>query len=470
MFTISALGLTAFVLCYLLTPLCRDLALRFHLVDKPDNVRKLHETPIPRLGGVAIAIAYAGSLATAFLLTPANEKIYVRHHEILLALIPATAIIFVTGLLDDLVDLRPWQKLTGQLAGAGVAIGLGRHFAPHDLVLTAQHSILASPWLNYPLSIIWLLGCSNAVNLIDGLDGLATGVGILATVTTMVAGLLSGNVGLVLATAPLVGCLLAFLRYNFNPASIYLGDSGSLTIGFMLGCLGLVWGQRSGTLLGMAAPMMALALPLMDVGLAICRRCLRRVPIMSGDRSHIHHIMLARGFRTKDTAIILYGVCALAASLALMQSFSGLYLHIPVILIFVFLTWVGVRSLNYIEFNAVRRVLSGKNIMGRLKEEIYLTDLDRSLAQARTIQRSWTVVCKACEELHVATVHMHIGSEHFETVFPHSGAGQEWKITVPLGEDGQLTLSHFGTQKPSKLMMPVLDRLQNALGGPLGQD
>ncbi|MBB6143670.1 UDP-GlcNAc:undecaprenyl-phosphate GlcNAc-1-phosphate transferase [Silvibacterium bohemicum] len=464
MYTI--LGITAFVLCLILTPLCRDLALRFDIVDRPDSKRKLHETPIPRIGGVAIMLAYSIALVSVYLLTPPSQRIYIRHHELFLALAPATAIIFLTGLLDDLIDLKPWQKLAGQALGAVVAVGLGSRTSPHELSLAAHQSILASPWLNLPLSVVWLLGCSNAVNLIDGLDGLASGIGLLATLTTLVAGILSGNVGLVLATIPLAGCLLGFLRYNFHPASIYLGDCGSLTIGFLLGCFGLVWGQRSGTLLGMAAPMMALALPLIDVGLAICRRYLRRVPIFAGDRGHIHHIMLARGFRTKDTALILYGVCAIAASLALMQSFSGLYLHIPVIILFVFLTWIGVRSLNYIEFGAARRVFSKQHILGTLQEEIYLKDLDRSLAQARTIENSWVVVCKACKEMQIATVQMQIRNTNFETVIDSRGGPQQWKITVSLGEDGHLTLSRFGDGKPPKLMIPVLDRLQNALAAP----
>jgi UDP-GlcNAc:undecaprenyl-phosphate GlcNAc-1-phosphate transferase len=313
------------------------------------------------------------------------------------------------------------------------------------------------------LSIVWLIGCSNAVNLIDGMDGLAAGVSLLATITTLVAGLLSHNIGLVIATVPLAGCLLGFLRYNFSPASIFLGDSGSLTIGFMLGCFGLVWGQRHGTMLGMAAPMMALALPLIDVGLAICRRFLRSVPIFEGDRGHIHHMMLARGLKPRDTALILYGVCAIAASLALMQSFSGLYLHIPVIIVFVALAWLGVRSLNYIEFGAARRVFSGRHIIRTVREEIFLHDLDRALAQAATLEGSWQVVCSTCADLRVAAVQMFFRGEAFEKVLIRGDGEKLWKITVPLGKTGSLTLSRIGDGAPPSLMLPVVDRIQESL-------
>ena len=161
---------------------------------------------------------------------------------------------------------------------------------------------MISPWLSLPLTLLWLVGCANAFNLIDGIDGLATGAGLFATVTILIGALLSNNVPLALATVPLAGALLGFLRYNFNPASIFLGDSGSLTIGFLLGCYGVLWSQKGATMLGMTAPLMALAVPLLDTGLAVARRFLRHQPIMSGDAAHIHHRLLARGLTPKDCA------------------------------------------------------------------------------------------------------------------------------------------------------------------------
>src|SRR4029079_2155009 len=136
----------------------------------------------------------------------------------------------------------------------------------------------APAWLSLPLTIAWLVLCANAFNLIDGVDGLAAGMGLFATSTMLVAAVLGDHVALALATAPLLGALVAFLRYNFNPASIFLGDSGSLTIGFLLGCCGALWSQKSATILGMVAPMMALAVPLLDAVMAVVRRFLRYEP------------------------------------------------------------------------------------------------------------------------------------------------------------------------------------------------
>src|SRR5439155_4205751 len=142
-------------------------------------------------------------------------------------------------------------------------------------------------WWSLPVTLFWLVLCTNAFNLIDGVDGLAAGLGLFATLTMLVAALAQNNVALAVATAPLAGCLLGFLRYNFNPASVFLGDSGSLLIGFLLGCYGVIWSQKSVTMLGMAAPAMVLAFPLLEVALSVARRFLHNEPIFAGDRGHI---------------------------------------------------------------------------------------------------------------------------------------------------------------------------------------
>ncbi|WP_213803604.1 MraY family glycosyltransferase [Granulicella sp. dw_53] len=460
--TILALGVTAFILCFILTPLCRDLSLRLNLVDHPDTERKFHKKPIPRVGGVPIVLAYSGALILVFVFTPATQRVYIRHHEILWALLPAAAIIFITGLIDDLIGLKPWQKLAGQFLGAGLAVGLGAYLAPGDLAVSVEHSWFASPWINIPLSLLWLIGCTNAVNLIDGLDGLASGVGLFATVTMLLAAAFNGNTGLLLTTMPLAGCLLAFLCFNFSPASIFLGDCGSLTVGFMLGCFSLVWSQRSGTLLGMAAPLMALALPLIDVGLAICRRYLRKVPIFRADRGHIHHMVQARGFKPRDTALILYGVCALAASLALVQSFQP-YLRSIVVIVFSILVWAGVNYLGYIELGAATRALSSRHILGLVREEIYLHDLGRALLDSKTSDDCWMVVKKACAEMRFATIEMSFQGNRFETILDPATLEHEWRITLPLGDSGYLSLSRSAYEKSPKTMISTLDHLQEIL-------
>ena len=182
----------------------------------------------------------------------------------------------IIGILDDLIGIEPWHKLIGQIIAGGLAYWAGIHvqgFGGYNL----------GPWWSIPLTILWLVGCTNAINLIDGIDGLATGVALFATCTTLIAALLQHNLALALAVVPLAGCLLGFLRYNFNPATIFLGDSGSLFIGFLLGYFSVLWSQKAATMLGMTAPLIALSVPLLDTGLAIFRRFLRRQPIFGAD-------------------------------------------------------------------------------------------------------------------------------------------------------------------------------------------
>lgn len=456
MYAILSLGFTAFLLCLIATPLCRDLFLHFNIVDQPDADRKFHLRPIPRIGGIPIVLSYAAALGLMLAFAPEGAKISVQHSRLLWSLLPAAAVIFLTGLIDDLVGLKPRQKLAGQLMAAILAVALGAR-------LTIAHGAFSSPWVAVPLSVIWLIGCSNAFNLIDGLDGLASGVGLFAVTTTLLAAILHGNLGLAMATVPLCGCLLAFLRYNFSPASIFLGDCGSLTMGFMLGCFGLIWSQHSGTFLGMAAPLMALALPLIDVTLSIGRRFLRNVPIFRGDRGHIHHMVLARGFKPRDTALILYGVCGVAAFLSLLQSFANYQFRGLTILVFFSLVFAGVNYLGYVELTAARRTLSRKTILRVVKEEIYLQELEHALAAAHTADDCWAVVKKACNDMHFASVQMYLNGDSYTEEFLSREFEQTWKMNLVTGRSSHLILTRIDERRPPKLMTPVLDLLQGSI-------
>lgn len=456
MYAILALGFTAFLLCLIATPVCRDLFLHFNIVDHPDTDRKFHLKPIPRIGGIPIVLSYAGALGLMLALAPHGARISIQHSKLVWALVPAATVIFLTGLLDDIWGLKPKQKLAGQFAAAALAVGFGAR-------LTIAHGLFASPWISIPLSLIWLIGCSNALNLIDGLDGLASGVGLFAMVTTLLAAILHGNTGLAMATVPLCGCLLAFLRYNFSPASIFLGDCGSLTMGFMLGCFGLIWSQHSGTFLGMAAPLMALALPLVDVALSIGRRFLRNAPIFRGDRGHIHHMVLARGFKPRDAALILYGVCGVAAFLSLLQSFASYQLRGLTILVFFSLVFAGVNYLGYVELSAARRTLSRKMILRVVKEEIYLQELEHSLDAANTPDECWNVVRTACNDMHFASIQMYLHGESYAEVFILRETEPSWKMNLVIGRNSYLSLTRVSESKPPKLMTPVLDLLQESI-------
>jgi len=231
LFLIITLGAVSLLLSFLLTPVVRDRLGALGFLDHPDGQRKKHSGPVPRVGGIGIALAYVGAFALVLLLPVQSASILRPALPQILKLGAVASLVLLTGVLDDLRGLNAWQKLLGILSAGVLAYFAGIRVDLHQFPVLAAY-----PWIGFVVTVVWLVGCTNAFNLIDGMDGLAAGVGLFASATRLVAALFQGNMALALATMPLVGCLLGFLRYNFNPASVFFGDSGSLLIGFLLAC------------------------------------------------------------------------------------------------------------------------------------------------------------------------------------------------------------------------------------------
>ncbi len=299
----------------------------------------------------------------------------------------------------------------------------------------------AAGWATLPITVVWLVACSNAFNLIDGLDGLATGVGLFAAFTTLAAALLHNNAALALATAPLVGALLAFLRYNFNPASIFLGDSGSLTVGFLLGCFGALWSQKSATLLGMTAPLMALSVPLVDTGISVVRRFLRRQPIFTPDRNHLHHRLLDRGLTVRQVALVLYGVCGLAAAFSLLVTwphnrFDGLLL-----VAFCVAAYVGVQLVGYSELDTARHLIRSGAFRHIVNARLIVDTFERNLGAATTPERYWSLLREVGQELGCGHVRLSLDGRVFEDRNGASSPFQTCTLRVPLEGDGYVNFT-----------------------------
>ena len=326
-----------FFIALFLTPVVRDISRSLNIVDAP-GVRKIHAHPIPRLGGVAIAIAYvAVILSIPDSLKPFNGLSAWK-------IIPGAAIVFLTGILDDIFTIKPLVKVAGLVTAASVVYWSGLHIGQ------LAHRPL-SPWLDFPLTVFWLLLTSNALNLIDGLDGLCAGMGMLSTLALCAAALSHHNLPLAFATGPLFGALLGFLPFNVSPATIFLGDSGALLVGFLLGCYGMTWTQKTSTLLALLVPLLALSIPLLDVTLSVARRLLRKQPIFAPDREHIHHRLLDRGLSPRKAMMVLYGVALVGGVFAFLVStpLIGRYQGFIVVL-FCLMAAVGIRQLHYREF------------------------------------------------------------------------------------------------------------------------
>src|SRR5579883_2756065 len=415
----------AFFCALVLTPFVRSAALKLSLVDRPDP-RKIHTEPIPRVGGVAIALAYV--LSFGFVLIAPYRGLPFNIDTVIpraLILMPAAILVFAIGLIDDLLGLKPWQKLIGEIVAALIAFRAGVHV---DFV-NQFHNLHF--WISLPVTVLWLVGCANAFNLIDGLDGLAAGVGLFATLTSLVAALAHNNLQLALVTAPLAGCLLGFLRYNFNPASIFLGDSGSLLIGFLLGCYGALWSEKSVTLVALTAPLLAVSIPLLDVIVSVLRRFLRNRPIFAPDRGHIHHKLLDRGFTTRRAVLTIYAFCGLVAVLSLLVSAVHNRYSALIVILFCGAAWLGIRHLDYAEFASAGKMFLGGKFRRIIDAETRMIDFETSLAKAADLDECWKRLREGSSEFGFQGARMSIQGTVFEDVRARDSQ-RLWQLRIPL--------------------------------------
>ena len=453
MYFLFCLGLLSFLLSLFLTPLVRTVFAKYGLAHQGTDTTELPR-PIPRAGGVAIVISY---LAVYFclLVLPLKAGFLVRESlAFTLRLLPAAGLIFLIGLIDDIKGLEPWHKLMGEIVAAGAAYWAGIH-------IQGLAGYGTGAWWNLPATIIWLVACTNAINLIDGVDGLATGIGLFATCTTLIAALIQGNTALAIATVPLAGCLLGFIRYNFNPATIFLGDCGSLFIGFLLGCYAVVWSQKAATILGMTAPLMALSIPLLDMTVAIARRYLRRQPLFEGDRNHIHHRLLNRGFTPRKVALVLYACAAVGATASLVvanRNIAGF-----VILAFCMTTWIGVQHLGYVEFGVAGRLLIDGAFRRLLNSQISIENLEETLAAASTLDDCWAVLRRHYRDFGFYRIEVQIAGQK-RSECAEIQPLQSWKVTVPISEVSYVELHRaFGPAQQHQVVASFVDVMRKVL-------
>jgi UDP-GlcNAc:undecaprenyl-phosphate GlcNAc-1-phosphate transferase len=448
MYSLVFLAMLSVALSLALTPIVSYFCTYCGILDHPTS-RKQHGNPIPRAGGVAIILSYL--LACGILLTT-NAKggsLIWASRDNILQLIPAAALVFIAGLVDDVYGIGAIPKRLVEIAAGVCAFAAGIH-----LTVFGGHAL--SPWLSLPATVLWLVLCANSLNLVDGLDGLACGIGLFATGTALLAAGVQHNVGLALAVIPLFGALLGFLRYNYNPARIFLGDSGSLFIGFLLGCFGILWSQKSATLLGMTAPLMVFAIPLLDTTLAIVRRFLHNKPIFSADRGHIHHRLLARGIAPKNVVLLLYACCAIGAlcSVAVVNTHTSE----AALIVFGALIWLGVNRLHYAEFGIVARFLQPRNFSPIIAAQMRLTTLQQDLAAATTTDACWSAVRSASEDLGFNQLCMKVDGEFYEENFAQSESRKQTTCTIriPLSPTEFINIGHdFSCSTAPVIMAPL---------------
>jgi len=313
----AAVFLSSLIFTLLLTPQIKKLAIRLKAFDHP-NPRKVHRKPIPRLGGLALFIGFVitVSLVLIFLL---SSGVVMSQKDIMsiVGIVAGSIVIIIVGIIDDIYGVNVAFKFTGQIIASIVAIFFGVQIY---FLGTPFNTLLYLGVWALPLTLIWMVGITNALNLIDGLDGLASGITAIAAGTLFFVALRIGQMPAAVLSLILAGVAIGFLRYNFFPASIFLGDSGSLFLGFLLATLSVVGVLKSTLVIAFLVPVFILGIPIYDTTTVIINRMRERRRIFEADKKHFHHRLLKAGFSHREAVVIIYIACALLASAALIAT------------------------------------------------------------------------------------------------------------------------------------------------------
>jgi len=344
----------ALVLSFISTKIVRDLAVKNGWVAAPVHERHLHSKALPRLGGIAIVFSFLVATGVALtarrLFHPVGASFSLHP---LVTILPPAILIFTLGVYDDIRTAGPYFKFFVQAVAATMLFSGGLRILDIPLLFGAHQF---SWMVGLPLTIFWVIAITNAFNLIDGLDGLAAGSALFSTLVMFVVAILGNASLLSLITLALAGAVLGFLRYNFNPATIFLGDCGSLFMGFMLSALSLYGAQKAPTIIAVAIPLVSFGLPILETSLSVLRRFISGRPVFTADREHIHHKLLEHGWSHRQVVIILYGVSAVFAMLSLFLLWpTGSTLGLVLAVLGTGI-WLGVQHLGYLEFGELRRV------------------------------------------------------------------------------------------------------------------
>ena len=342
------LFMLSFLAALLLTPVVRRKATDWGAVAMPDNGRHIHAKPTPRLGGVAIYLAFVATLACVPLMTNMVGDIFRANlPRLLMLLVPAT-LIFLFGVYDDFRNLGAPEKLVVETIAAAMVFAGG--FRIENISSPFGGHWHLPLWLSFVLTAVWIICITNAFNLIDGIDGLAAGASVFALLSILVFSVAQGNPEISQLAVVLIGAALGFLRFNFNPATIFLGDSGSLFLGFMAAALSLAGSQKGSTIVAIAIPLVSFGLPVTEAGLSLARRFVSGQSLLAGDRGHIHHKLLQHGLSQRQAAILLYAVCALFSLFGLMLLNPQRSLAASVFFVLGVGIVFGVQRLRYAEF------------------------------------------------------------------------------------------------------------------------
>ncbi|AJQ25915.1 MULTISPECIES: glycosyltransferase family 4 protein [Pelosinus] len=324
----------ALAVAYFATPRVKDFAIKVGALDAPDD-RKVHTKPIPRMGGLAIYAAFVLAVLASM---------YVSRE--VMGLLVGGTVILIVGIIDDLKPLPARVKLLGQIIAAAVLVMFDIKI---EWLTNPFGEMIYVEYLAIPLTILWVVGLTNTVNLIDGLDGLAAGVSTIASVTILLVALQQNFWTVAVLTAALAGSALGFLQHNFNPAKIFMGDTGSMFLGYMLAAISILGTVKSAATIALIVPIVALGLPILDTAFAIIRRYMSGRPIFKPDKGHLHHRLLEMGLTQKQAVLLMYVMsgCLGLSAIALTEvnkSFGAL-----IIVVLLGIAFVGAKKIGVLK-------------------------------------------------------------------------------------------------------------------------
>jgi UDP-GlcNAc:undecaprenyl-phosphate GlcNAc-1-phosphate transferase len=402
MTTYLLIWLGSLALALAATPVVIWLARRVDAVDRP-GVRTVHTRPVPRIGGIAIVFSAVGLIAPVLFLDNRFGDVFREVSVQVITLLGAATLIFLVGLVDDVRGLPARIKLIAEVIAAALLCFVGVRISELEI---ADGYVLSLGWWGAPLTILWIVGITNAVNLSDGLDGLAAGVSAVACAVIAVFAIYSESLVMAVFMLALLGGLCGFLFYNFNPAKIFMGDCGSLFVGFTIAAASAMCLTKSSALVGLALPVLALGIPIFDALFAILRRFLQSRSLFAPDRSHFHHRLIDLGLKQRYAVLAIYGSTCVATGLGLFmmvrRDIGALVLFACVLLLLLLLF----RVVGAVRLRETLAALQSKYATAcqQRKEQRTFEDLELQFRRVQDRREWWQAVCEAGKGLDFAWV------------------------------------------------------------------
>lgn len=467
--------LVSFVGALIATVIVKFFCLKYNIVDNPDGYRKVHKKPIPLCGGFAVFAGFMLPITCLYLFFNRHNmfNLFEKNEAQIFTFFLGAVITMLMGAADDIWHLRPKYKILFQLIAATFAYFGGLKI--NLITVPFFGGSLELAWLSYPITIFWFLGCINAINLLDGLDGLASGIGLFASLTLFIVSFSFNNYMPMFLSACLVGSILGFLIFNFNPASIFLGDTGSMLIGYLVAGLGILSSYKSETAVALMIPFIALGVPIFDTILAIIRRWSKRLPISAADKKHIHHVLISMGLSHRKAVLILYGCCIVFSAVSIMMAFSQNTLGVIFLLTIGIVTFVGVRVFGMLDFSLLRHRLKydRKEKKKNSKAAVAVEKSIQLMEDAETTENVWECAFEALEALdldHAALILDFDEKEHkftWRNKRPHEEGFDKWSLFMNLHDGerviGEIEVWRKGEDIPIRDACMLVNKLRHSL-------